>query len=184
MASLAIGVTSAEANLDTFYSEAGPLRLSVDAIGTNGSSSTIEVEKPAGGTVKKAFLFAASTGGTDFNPPDEEVSINGSPVSWNPDYTVPSDINSVNVAADVTSLVRGTIEAAGPGIVPLEVTEQNTELMDGAILAVIFADPNVRSATVDLLYGAQNPTGDNITIGLPEPLKPSAEATMGLGISY
>lgn len=179
-----VGATTASASLGVFYSDVGQLSLSVDGIGTNESTGTVEVEKPSGATVKKAFLFAASTGETGYIPPDGGVTIDGTPVSWDPSYTLQSSILSWNVAADVTSIVTPKIESAAPGLISFTIGEEESALMDGEILAVVFADPNVREQTITLLYGAQSTSGDSFSVGLSEPMKPSATAILGLGISY
>jgi hypothetical protein len=181
---LAFGATVANASLEVFYSDVGALRLSVDGIGTNAGSGVVQAEKPAGATVKKAFIFAASTGYSSFTPPDDEVTIDGSAVAWDPAHTISSSINSVNVAADVTDLIKPKIEASSAGRVDFTIAERDTLDMDGEILAVVFDDPAARTNTVTLMYGAQSTTGDHFAIGLNEPLKPSATVTMGLGISF
>jgi hypothetical protein len=180
----AVGPSLASANLDVFYSEVGTLTLSSDATGTNGASSVVQVKKPAGATVKKAFLFAASTGATGFDPPNGEVTLDGTPISWDAGHTVSSSIDSTNVVAEVTELVRSKIDAAPAGLVDFTVAEATTAAMDGEILAVVFDNPAARQGTIVLMYGAQNTTGDHFAIGLTEPLKPSASVSMGLGISY
>ncbi len=180
----ALSAPAASASLEVFYSEIGKLKLSVDASGTNSETGTIEVDKPTGATVRKAFLFAASTGSTNFNPSDGEVSIDGTPINWDPSHTIPSSIVSFNTAADVTSIVSPKIDAESAGRIPFTIEEENTTLMDGEILAVVFDDPTARSNTITLMYGAQQTLGDHFAIGLSEPLKPSSTAIMGLGISY
>jgi hypothetical protein len=142
------------------------------------------VNKPVGATVRKAFLFAASTGITGFNPPDGEVSIDGTPINWDPTHTVASAISSFNTAADVTSIVSPKIDAESAGRIEFTIEEKDTAEMDGEILAVVFDDLTARSNTITLMYGAQRTTGDHFAIGLSEPLKPSATAIMGLGVSY
>jgi hypothetical protein len=184
LAVFAAGAPSASANLNVFYTNVGNLKLSVDAIGTNQASGIVRAEKPAGATVSKAFLFAASTGDSDFVPPDDEVTLDGNGVSWEAADTIPSDIASYDVVSDVTSLVKPKLEAASPGLVDFTVSEADTDLMDGEILVVIFNDPNVRTNTIDLLYGAQSTFGDEYSIGLAEPLKSGSAVTMGLGISF
>lgn len=42
--------------------ETGFISLSMDGLGTNSASGTIQVEKPAGATVRSAYMAAASTG--------------------------------------------------------------------------------------------------------------------------
>ncbi|MFP5375942.1 MAG: Ig-like domain-containing protein, partial [Acidimicrobiia bacterium] len=167
---------------------AGKISLSVDGIGTNDSSGgTVYVEKPEGGTVIAAYLAAASTGFTGYSPVDGDVTIDGAVVRWDADMTMANSISSVNVWADVTSIVKSDIDSAPPGQVGLRVAEpQNTQLIDGEILAVIFEDPGaVADNTVALLYGAQSVFGD--TIRLSQPVLPGdsrVRLAMGLGISY
>jgi hypothetical protein len=175
---------SASASLDVFYSEVGALKLSVDASGTNGQSATIQVDKPAGAHVRRAFLFAASTGFTGFQPPNGEVSLDGTAIDWDPDHTLANGISSYNVATDVTALVKPKVDAAPTGRVDFTVAETDSSSMDGEILVVILDDPAAKVGTVTLMYGAQQTTGDAFALGLAEPLKPSGIAQVGLGISY
>jgi hypothetical protein len=147
------------------------------------------VQKNAGATVRKAFLFAASTGGTGYEPVDGDVTLDGSPVAWNPADTMSNSIGSVNVAADVTALVKAKVDAALAGPVDFIVAEPfDTYLIDGEILAVILDDPTVRrSSGVTLLYGAQSTGGDTFRAALAQPVNkadPSFALDLSLGISY
>ena len=56
--------------------------------------------------------------------------------------------------------------------------------MDGEVLAVILDDPGSKVGTVTLLYGGLSTTGDTFALSLAEPLKPSGQAQLGLGISF
>jgi hypothetical protein len=181
---LAVCASGAYASLDVFYSDVGNIRLSVDAIGSNGVSGTIQVAKPAGATVKRAFMFAASTGFTSFTPPDDEVSIDGTAVTWDPVHTMSNGISSTNVAADVTGIVKDKLDISDAGRVDFAIAEKDTGYMDGEILAVEFSDAAAPQSTVALMYGAQSTTGDHFALGLASPLKPSNTLTMGLGISF
>jgi hypothetical protein len=183
-AAAAATAATAANGLQPFYTAIGQVTLSTDGIGTNDVSGIVQADKPAGATVKKAFMFAASTGLSNFTPPDGEVTIDGAPVSWNPADTLASSISSVNVAADVTALVGPKIDAAPAGRVDFTVAETDTSSMDGEILAVVFDNPSVANTTVTLLYGALATSGDHFALGLGAPLLPSSRVTMGLGISY
>lgn len=186
LAALALGAWSAPAgaSLDTFYSDLGKLRLSTDAIGTNEPSGTVHVQKPAGATVRKAFLFAASTGGSQYQPVDGDVSLAGDDVTWDSDLTVASSIGSYNAASDVTSLLKPQLDAAPAGEVALTVAEDVPTRFDGVVLAVVFDDPAAPTNSVYLMYGAQSTAGDSFDIGLASPLKPSSSVDMALGISF
>lgn len=170
--------------LQPFYTQVGNLKLSLDAVGMSGSTGVVQVDKPVGATVRKAFMFSASTGFSSYTPVDGDVTIDGAPVSWLPALTRTNGIQSVNVAADVTSLVTAKLAAAPPGRVDLTIGEGPTDNIDGEILAVVWNDPAAKSQTIYLMYGAQSTTGDSFGVNLDEPLKPSSTATMSLGITF
>jgi Bacterial Ig-like domain (group 1) len=196
LALLVIGLVpslaSAAEPLSPFLTVSGEhLALSVDGLGTNEpTGGPIMVEKKdAGETVREAYLFAASTGETDFVPNNDEVTLNGTGIEWEAAHTISSDINSFNVVANVTSIVKPIVDSASPGLVPLTVAEgENTADYDGEILAVVLEDPAVQeSRSLTLLYGAQNPLGDTFHVGLAEPVNktnPSFQLNLSLGISY
>jgi hypothetical protein len=164
--------------------------LSVDGLGTNNpAGGPIDVQKSAGATVRNAYLFAASTGESNYTPTNSDVTIDGNAVSWNTAETIRNNINSVNVESDVTSIVKPIVDGAPTGLVAFTVAEgANTALMDGEILAVIFNDPNVpANKTTVLMYGAQYTAGDTFSINLAKPIDlttPGLSLTMGLGDSY
>jgi len=160
-------------------------------LGTNNpAGGPINVQKNAGATVRQAFLFAASTGFTGYTPTNTDVTLNGDAVAWNPAETLNNSIGSVNVEADVTSVVKPIVDAASSGLVPFTVAEgAETSNIDGEILAVIFDDPNNVPAnkTIALMYGAQATGGDTFSINLAKPLNlstPGLGMVMGLGDSY
>lgn len=164
----------------------GRVSWSVDGLGSNDpNGGIIQVEKPAGATVKSAYLAAATifSGGTIA---DGAIQIDGTGVNW--DSVIPSAISSYNHWSDVTALVKPEIDAAPAGRVDFLVTEANTGVIDGEILAVIFDDPNqTTNNTIVLMFGAQNTGGDTFAIGLAEPLDladPNLMLILSLGISY
>ena len=183
---------SAAEPLSPFLTVSGEhVALSVDAYGSNEpTGGPIRVEKrDSEETVRAAYLFAASTGETEFEPKDDEVTLNGTPVEWEAAHTITSDIRSYNAVANVTSIVQPVVDGASPGLVPLTVAEGvNTYEYDGEILAVVLEDPAVNEArSLTLLYGAQNPLGDEFHVGLAEPINktnPSFALNLGLGISF
>lgn len=168
-------------------SQTGNISLSVDGLGTLASSGTIRVQKPVGATVRAAYLAAASTGFTGFQIPNGAITLDGSPVTWS--ITTPSNIASYNSWADVTEIVKPTIDAATPGTVTIPVAEgADSGLIDGEILTVVFDDPNqTTSNTVLLLFGAQNVAGDTFAVRLADPINksdPNLLLDMSLGISF
>lgn len=166
--------------------ETGFISLSLDALGTNSVSGIVQVEKPAGATVRKAFMAAASTGFRRRVLVNGDVSIDGNPVNW--DSVIPNSISSFNAFADVTALVKPKIDAAAAGRVDFTITEVSSFGIDGEILAVIFDDPNQTSSnTIVILFGAQVTTGDTFAIALAEPIDksdPNLALDLSLGISF
>jgi len=192
LALLAPTIANAAEPLSPYATASGEhLALSVDALGTNNpEGGPIKVEKKdVGETVRAAYLFAASTGETGYEPKNGDVTLDGTPVEWEPGHTITSDINSYNAVANVTSIVKPVVDPAAPGLITFTVAEGNgTEFYDGEILAVILEDPAVNEQrSITLLYGAQNPLGDTFHVGLSEPVEkgnPNFALNLSLGISY
>lgn len=183
---LFVAPPAAFAGLTDFFSATGKLSLSVDGTGSNNAFHIIQVEKPnASATVRKAFLMATSFCGAN-SIPDNSVSINGNPIAWSD-----SAVNSFafSVRADVTSIVKPTVDSAAAGRIDFTLAENsNNSCIDGEALVVVFDDPTqTRDTTIILLFGGQALAGDNFAITLAEPINPasaSALADMGLGISF
>jgi PKD repeat protein len=185
-AQTSVASASMVAGLSALYTETGKLTLSVDGLGTGQASGIIQVEKPAGATVRAAFIAAASTGFSQRSLAPGDVTIDGVGFPWG--TSVPSTIFSWNHWADVTTLVKPKIDAAPAGRVDFSITEVATSGIDGEILAVVFDDPSqATNNTVVLLFGAQNVAGDQFVVSLANPLDlsdPSLVLNMSLGISF
>jgi len=173
-------------SISPVFTEYGKISLSVDGLGTLDNNGIIQVEKPVGATVRRAFLAAASMALSNRILIDGDVKIDGADVNW--DMSTPSTIGAYNHWAEVTSIVKPKIDAAPPGRVNFTITEVRTLGIDGEILAVIFDDPGqITENTVVLFFGAQDIAGDTFVIGLADPLDmddPSLILDMGLGISF
>lgn len=187
--SLALGTGLAHAGLSPYASETGKISLSVDALGTNDpAGGPIRVQKNAGATVRKAYLFGAKTPGTGALL-DGDVTLDGTPVVWDPTSSVESSFGNFTAAADVTSIVKPVVDSAPAGIVNFTVAEgANTDSYDGEILAVILDDPTVTtSGSVILLYGTEDTSGDTFPVALSQPVdktNPSFALDLSLGISF
>lgn len=55
-----------EQGLGLIFSERGRVSLSMNGLGTNSTGGQIRIVKPAGATVRRAVLFAATTGLTNY----------------------------------------------------------------------------------------------------------------------
>jgi hypothetical protein len=170
--------------------ETGKISLSVDGLGVYpGNQGIIQVEKPAGATVRSAYFAAATTGFTgDPKLSAGDIEIDGTGFAWGIDTS--SSISSWNHWADVTSIVKTKIDAAPAGRVDFTITElgRGTRYIDGSILAVIFDNPGeTTDNTIVLLFGAQDIAGDTFAIGLADPIDlsdPNLALDLSLGISY
>ncbi len=172
--------------LTPMVTESGFITLSIDGVGTTATAGVVDVQKPAGATVRRAFLAAVSLGGTQLQIPNGGVRIDGQSVNWS--RTVQSSIRSWNHSADVTALVKPKLDAAAAGRVSFTIAESSTANIDGEVLAVIFDNPAETTVnTAILLFGAQSTTGDTFNISLAEPINkndPNLALDLSLGISY
>jgi len=173
--------------LSPMVTETGKLSLSIDGLGITGSSGIVQVEKPAGATVKAAYLASATTGFSGATLVNGDIKLEGSGASWS--ASVPSSILSNNYWADVTSIIKPVVDAAPAGRVNINLQEvKPTSSVDGSVLAVIFDDPSqLHDNTIILFFGAQNVAGDTFNIGLSDPIdtsKPGFALDFSLGISF
>lgn len=174
-------ITRGERSLDPTITETGLISASIDGCGSNAPSCTVDVDKPAGATVRRAFLASSTFG---FTIPDGGITINGTPVNWDETATV-SFLRSFG--ADVTDIVAPIVDVAPAGTVTLTIGEGgNTTQIDGSALTVIFDDPNETSTnTVVISFGGQELTGDTFAITLAEPFEDaSQDITMSLAIGF
>lgn len=172
--------------LKPVVAESGQISVSNDALGTNAASGVISADKPAGATVRRAFLSAASTGFSGYAITDTDITLDGVPVVFTD--SLANGISSNNYFTEVTALVKEKIDAAPAGRVDFTVAEANTFNIDGVILTVIFNDPqSSNDNTAVIFFGAQQTTGDTFNIALAKPIDKSNKSLvidMALGISY
>lgn len=195
-----VGVISKSGPADRAYPKAisteliritGQLSLSVDGTGSADNSYQIEVEKPnAQASVQRAFLLAAAVSERPAIA-DGTITLQGTAVSWDgTDSSANPNTSFFNHYADVTTIVKPIVDAAGIGRIPFTVDESaaGSDNVDGTVLAVIFDDPQqTQITTIILMFGAQENTGDQFAVTFVEsidPNDPSAIADMGLAISF
>ncbi len=171
-------------SLSPVVTETGKISLSLDGLGVYPAvTGTVDVDKPAGATVRSAYLFTANVWGGSAIP-DGAVTLGGTGVNW--DGSIDSG-HGYNYWADVTSIVKPVIDAAAPGTTSMTIGESSSYNIEGHVLAVIFDDPSETDNTIVLLFGAQNIDGDTFNIGLADPINttdPNLVLDMSLGISF
>ena len=187
MRSMAMTVAATPHALDPVATEIGKISVSTNAVGENSGSGTLTIVKPAGATVRKAYMAAATTGFSYHMLSVGDIKIDGTPVTWDT-ADLANDIHSYNYFADVTSIVKSKIDSAPVGDVSFAVSEVSTNSVDGEILTVIFDDPaQTTDNTVVVLFGAQKTEGDDFNIGLANPIDlndPNLKLDLSLGISF
>lgn len=166
--------------------ERGHISRSIVGMVSTGSVQSATLAKPAGATVRKAFLGTATTGFTGYQL-TSPVQLDGQDVPITGE--IPNGISSYNYLADVTALVKARFDSAPAG--PLSVSYQETfapQLVDGSILQVIWDDPAVTTEqSVTILYGALKTAGDTYRVNLASPIHPTdptSRLEMSLGISF
>jgi PKD repeat protein len=166
--------------------ETGRISLSISGRGTAGQGGVLQVEKPAGATVRRAFFAAATTGFRQYLLRPGDVTLKGVEPSWG--VVAPNSIFAYNYWADVTSIVKAKLDAAPAGRNDILFTELPTNDIDGVVLAVIFDDPGQpKENTVALLFGAQRTRGDTFALRFARPIDkddPNFALVMSLGISF
>ena len=135
----------AHAALGSYYNASGLVSLSVDAVGSNSLYGQVTIVKPAGATVKKAYLFVASTP-DGYMPAAGDVTIDGFPVSyervahhvqvWDGDTYITN-----NLASEVTNLslqARSTRHRRVTSRFALPRPQEREKTSTGRSVAVVF----------------------------------------------
>jgi hypothetical protein len=183
-----IGVYSSitSGSIKPVVTETGKISASISGLGITARDGFLQVDKPAGATVRRAYLGAATTGFYRYLLRLGDIKLENVDAVW--DIVSPSGIHSFNYWADVTGIIKTRLDSAPGGRIDLSLHEAQTDSTDGEILIVIFDDPNqIKDNTVALLFGAQQTVGDTFALRFAQPLDlsdPHSTLTMSLGISF
>lgn len=163
----------------------GNISLSISGSGFMSQTGTVAVEKPANSTVIAAYLTTA-TWNTQNNP---SVTLEGQPVTFT-HHATPGYYSFKNHFADVTSLVKNTIDTHTAGTFTLSLDEGTAPLtstsVDGEELVVIFDDPAKGNSTAIIMFGA-SPSDVNSSFSLSFPALSdltAQKASLSLGIGF
>ncbi len=179
--------------------ETGQVSLSVDGLGfLSGNVGLIQVQKPAGATVRKAYLATSNAFNTlarNMPPGDTHIlQPTGGPTvatSVAHSVVVVNHISSHNGWADVTQHVKSQIDTAPAGVVDVRLWETFPGITEGQILSVIFDDPSVTTDnTILLFFGAMRENGvvdARLNVQFDDPIDlsdPALRIDMSVGISH
>lgn len=173
--------TSADAALFGFQTFSGNVKNSND--GASSNDSVISASTEAGSSVLAAYLY------TSFVPSTETpttVTLDGNALS----FTALGANNTGLQAhrADVTSIVAPKIDGGPGGIVDFGYSEgSQSSSIDGSALVVVYENPALPEATVAILDGFSNTTGDQFIATFASPINaadPNFFAELALGIGF
>ncbi len=147
----------------------GRLKTSIDGVGSTTGSGSVQVEKPsANAKVVAAFVTLVGTTGTGSLATPTDVQLDGQTISFSHWASVTQNTAFRNFFADVTTLVKPTVDAAGAGILDITVNEGATQTRyDGLSLIVVFDDPNTVWSSVLIAFGASKSAGDSFSLAFP-----------------
>lgn len=146
----------------------GRLSTSIDGLGTTSGSGMIQVEKPnANAKVVAAFVTLVGTANSSTVATPSDVTLDGQAISFSHDAQV-TQFRFKNFFADVTTLVKTTVDAAGAGVLDMSVNEgASQDRFDGLSLIVVFDDPSTVWSSVVIAFGASKSAGDSFTLTFP-----------------
>jgi len=166
----------------TYYGNVG---MSTDGWGGSSNSGIVSASVDAGSTVVAAYLYTA-TQGSNSTP---TVALDGVNVTFGPEVTNPSYPHTGMHKADVTSIVKSTIDAGPGGIYDFSIEELvGGASVDGSGLVIVYENSSLPIASVGLLDGFSDILGDTTSINFASPLDPTspgffAEMVLGIGFS-
>ena len=173
--------TLVDAGLQQIAMEAGNISWSIDGASepshVAGTTIDIQVEKPAGATVRSVF-FIAGDGGNRNNsghaPTDVFIAGVNLPLThWAKITSCPGSEcwNNFNTYyGDVTDELESVIEALPDGISNLSFDQgdgTDNDMIEGGALVVVWNDESAPLSTIYLMAGTSDPAGDSFTFNFP-----------------
>jgi len=135
--------------------------LSIDGFGSQTNTGFIQADIPAGSTIQRAYLYAASVSSNSIYP----VTFQGNILPVSSAATLsPSNSTVTTVRWDVTNIITSTF-TGGPQDFPIVESNQN----DGAVLVVAYSNPSTQGFTSVILDGALSPAGDMVEFNFVSP---------------
>ena len=149
--------------------------LSIDGFGSQTNTGFIQADIPAGSTIQRAYLYAASVSSNSIYP----VTFQGNILPVSSAATLsPSNSTVTTVRWDVTNIITSTF-TGGPQDFPIVESNQN----DGAVLVVAYSNPSTQDFTSVILDGALSPAGDMVEFNFVSPYT-GGDFLLSLAASY
>lgn len=181
--------TSADAALFGFETFNGNVKNSND--GASSDDSVISASTEAGSTVLAAYLYTSVFSFSSSSAAPTTVELDGTPVTFtNSSFQTPSCCGLASFRADVTSIVKPTIDAGPGGQVDFTYSEgAGAGDIDGSGLVVVYENPALPEATVSILDGFSDSNGDQFVASFADPIDTTdpdffAEMALGIGFSF
>lgn len=136
--------------------------LSIDGFGSTTNSGFIQADIPAGSTIERAYLYAASV--WDISSV-YGVTFNGNALSPSSATILGPNSNPATTARwDVTSIISSSFTG---GLQNFSIVENGQN--DGAVLVVAYSNPSTQGFTSVILDGELSTTGDTVQFNFASP---------------
>ena len=136
--------------------------LSIDGFGSTTNSGFVQANIPAGSTIQRAYLYAASV--WNFNSV-RGVNFNGNQLSLASAATLgPNSNPATTVRWDVTSIIASSFTG---GLQNFSITENGDN--DGAVLVVAYSNTSTQGFTSVILDGELSTGGDTTQFNFANP---------------
>lgn len=173
----------ATASLTVFQTYVGSYGVATSGWGSTTQSGTISTNVPVGATVVAAYLYTSTFSGPTFTAGG---TLAGNAITYT---SLPDNAQSTYLIAgraDVTSIVKPTIDGGLGGVYNFSITETASG-QDGEALVVVYSLPSLSTSTVGILDGFSAHLGDTTSINFATPLDPTAPgfmAAMAIGDGF
>lgn len=187
--------TWTNAGLQNMVIETGNVSASVDGCGDRGDSiCSIDIVKPAGATVRKAYFVIAS--GMNYFDTPTQIKLEQTTITFthkasetrNPPNNG-STFNFTNHLADVTSLIKPIVDANNSANQTVEadysLANSGGLRFSGAALTVIFDDPSAPQGSILYNFGTTSSAGESFAMSFSPVVKANLSAAwLSVGIGW
>lgn len=136
--------------------------LSIDGFGSLSNNGVIQADIPAGSTIQRAYLYAASVWDSS---PVYDVIFHGTTLPVSSATILSPNSNPATTARwDVTSIIASSFTG---GLQNFNIVENGDN--DGEVLVVAYSNPSTQGFTSVILDGELSTTGDTVQFNFASP---------------